>query len=369
VGYELGPNVLLPDGDLFIIGANGNTAIYTPSTNTWVAGPVIPNGMGADDAPAAVLPNGNVLFAADLPLFNGPTQLFDYDPVANTIARVTTPDDSNLAANPAYGLRMVMLPTGQVHFSDASNQLWLYTPDGAPQPNWLPTIQNIKNMGDGTYLLRGKQINGMDAGAAYGDDAEMDSNYPIVALSSGGNVYYARTFNWSITGVATGQQMETTKFTLPPGLPEGTYNLTVSGAGYVSNPVSFTVGEGGDSLPNATTTTTSPSLDASRLIQPSRSLGEGPRLIIVGLPTFNLAVLFGAGSAGTTATALQFPGSQGAATAAAQNLQLLDVSGPQIIVGVQPAVQDAVASAVASEKDAIDAVFANDLNELNGQLP
>ena len=39
----------------------------------------------ADDAPAAILPNGHFIFTADTPLFNGPTQLFDFDPVANTI--------------------------------------------------------------------------------------------------------------------------------------------------------------------------------------------------------------------------------------------------------------------------------------------
>jgi len=79
----------LPDGRVFQIGANGNTALYTPSTNTWAAGPTIPNGKGADDAPGAVLPNGHVLFAADTPLFNAPTEIFDFDPVANTITDVT----------------------------------------------------------------------------------------------------------------------------------------------------------------------------------------------------------------------------------------------------------------------------------------
>jgi hypothetical protein len=30
-----------------------------------------------------------VLFAADTPLFNAPTEIFDFDPVANTITDVT----------------------------------------------------------------------------------------------------------------------------------------------------------------------------------------------------------------------------------------------------------------------------------------
>ena len=53
VGYELGPGFLLPDGRVFYLGANGNTAYYTESTNSWTAGPVIPSGLGADDAPGA----------------------------------------------------------------------------------------------------------------------------------------------------------------------------------------------------------------------------------------------------------------------------------------------------------------------------
>jgi hypothetical protein len=65
LGSELGPAFLLPDGRVLQIGANSNTAIYTPATNSWVAGPTIPNAKGADDAPGAELPNGHVIFAAD----------------------------------------------------------------------------------------------------------------------------------------------------------------------------------------------------------------------------------------------------------------------------------------------------------------
>lgn len=77
LGYELGPELRLQDGRVIVIGANQHTALYTPSTNTWEAGPDIigklsnPFGsiddahFGADDAPAALMPNGHVLIAAD----------------------------------------------------------------------------------------------------------------------------------------------------------------------------------------------------------------------------------------------------------------------------------------------------------------
>jgi hypothetical protein len=89
--------------------------------------------------------------------------------------------------------------------------------------------------------LTGTQLTGISEGAAYGDDAEMSTNYPIVQLVSGsGQVYYARTYNWSSTGVATGSTVESTSFTLPSGLPNGTYSLYAIANGIASTPVSFT---------------------------------------------------------------------------------------------------------------------------------
>jgi hypothetical protein len=77
VGFELGPIMRVLDGRTVVIGANQHTAFYTPSSNTWAPGPdmradlVGPGGtipkakFGADDAPAASLPNGHVFLIAD----------------------------------------------------------------------------------------------------------------------------------------------------------------------------------------------------------------------------------------------------------------------------------------------------------------
>src|SRR5262249_1423122 len=59
-----------------------------------------------------------------------------------------------------------------------------------------------------------------------------------------GSVYYARTSNWSTTGVQTGNTVETVSFTLPAGIPNGSYSLFVSGAGLSSAAVPFSVGAG-----------------------------------------------------------------------------------------------------------------------------
>jgi len=72
LGGELGPLLRLSDDRIFVIGGNGHTALYTPSTNTWAAGPDMIGTLGgqpfrfaADDAPAAVLPNGHVILVGD----------------------------------------------------------------------------------------------------------------------------------------------------------------------------------------------------------------------------------------------------------------------------------------------------------------
>jgi hypothetical protein len=279
LGYELGPAFLLPDGRVFQIGANSNTALYTPSTNTWAQGPTIPGGAGADDAPGAVLPNGHVIFAADTPLFHGPTQLFDFDPVANTITAMTSLPAglTSELSGAAYTDRMLVLPSGQVLFGNGnSSQLWLYTPAGAPSDSWRPTVSSVTANGTGgTYTLTGTQLNGLSEGAAYGDDAEMSSNYPVVQLTdSSGNVSFARTFGWT-PGVATGSSLTSTQFTLPSGLAPGVYSLEAIANGIASAPFSFNTFPGlgviGSTPANGSLVTAAPTsfvIDFNEPIQP-----------------------------------------------------------------------------------------------------
>jgi hypothetical protein len=250
VGYELGPAFLLPDGRVFQLGATGQTAYYDPSSNSWTAGPDIPNDMTAADVPGAIMPNGKILFAADpMPFFSPPTTIYEFDPTTNTYTDVT-PSDYDLSRRPNDD-RMVVLPTGQVLLSNSTDQLIVYTPDGGPDPSWQPQIRRIHDNHDGTYHLQGYRLNGLSEGANFGDDAEMSTNYPIIRLDDGnGNIFYARTYNWSSTGVATGNTLVSTDFTLPAGIPPVEYALSVIASGIASDPVSFTVpGFGGPAAP------------------------------------------------------------------------------------------------------------------------
>jgi hypothetical protein len=318
LGSELGPLLRLQDGRILVIGANQHTALYTPGTNTWVAGPDTmgtlngnPSPFGADDAPAAILPNGHVIFAADagasqftssgdittgsniiinipstailqigwavtgsgIPsgatitsvdsisqihisanatattvgvaikfggTFSRPTQLFDFNPATNASSPLSPAiPDVNLNTASVFPMRMLVLPTGQMLFSDSTNQIWAFTPDGGPSPVLRPVVNNITYNGGGTFTLTGKQLNGQSAGAAYGDDDQMDTNYPIVRMvDSSGNVFYARTTNWSTYGVGTGTAPQTVNFTLNPNLvTPGNYSVVVCGAGISSFPV------------------------------------------------------------------------------------------------------------------------------------
>jgi hypothetical protein len=253
VGYELGPGILLPDGRVLQLGANGNTALYDYTTNTWTAGPQILNNqgqlMGADDAPAAILPDGQVIFAADAGptrgIFSPPTDLFDFDPTSNTITQLTLPTNlqNNLNGSPSYTGRMLVLPSGQLLYTTGS-QVWAFMPNDSADPSWQPTITDITDNGDGTFTLTGTQLNGISEGAAYGDDAEMAENYPIVQFQGfNGNVFYARTSNWSSTGVsAVGDTtLETVTFTLPSGLAPGDYLVSSIANGISSYPLILSI--------------------------------------------------------------------------------------------------------------------------------
>jgi hypothetical protein len=238
---DTGPGVLLDDGRAFFLGASGHTAIYTPAAHvdqsgTWAAGPDIPDGLGSYDGSAVVLSNGKVLCAVGPKTGNGPTTFVEYDPVANQFTVV--PCQPNDASQP-FTSRFLALPDGNALFADGTNQLYIYKPGGRPRASWRPTITKIRRNLDGSFHLTGTQLNGLNEGAYYGDDAQMSSNYPIVRLSNASHhVYYARTTNWTI-GVATGRRSVSTDFTLPRRLPAGNYQLSVVANGIASRPVSF----------------------------------------------------------------------------------------------------------------------------------
>jgi len=238
---ELGPGFLLPDGRAFFLGGTTNTAFYTPSgtTNrgTWAAGPIIPNGLGAPDAPAAMMANGKILCAlGPAGTFSSPTSFYEYDYVSNLFTAIIGPDDGSY---PPFITRMLDLPDGTVLFSGDSSQIYVYQPDGPLLSAGRPTITGLVTNNDGSYRLTGSSLDGISEGAAYGDDAQMDTDYPIVRLTNSSGVFYARTYNWPGAGVMASNTTMTTAFTVPENVPGGVFSLFVTANGVSSSPVPF----------------------------------------------------------------------------------------------------------------------------------
>jgi hypothetical protein len=249
-GGELGPGFVLPNGNVFYIGATPYTAIYTPgaaiiSAGTWTAGPSMvfgTNALGAVDAPAAMMVNGKILCAlGGTNGFDNPVYFYEYDYVSNAFTQVNGPNGLT-EDNTPFATDMLDLPDGSVLFVDGqgTTSLYIYHPDGSPLAAGQPVINSITENTNGSYHLVGVGLNGITGGAAYGDDWQMDTSYPLVRLTNNvsKNVYYARTYQWTSTTIQNPNPVST-EFTLPQNLPAGTYSLVVTANGNASAPQTF----------------------------------------------------------------------------------------------------------------------------------
>ncbi len=231
---ETGAAVRRPDGTIFATGAVpdgqgiAHTAIFTPPANgkkgSWVAGPDFPNGDQSYDSPVSILPDGNVLVEG-----------------ANT-GEFYEFDGTNLNATSLVGGGELMpLPTGEVLVGGYA----VYKPTGTYQQSWAPTISNAPSTvtRGQTYQITGTQFNGLNQGAAYGDEFDTHTNYPLVRITnvSTGDVFYCRTHDHSTMGVATGSTPVSTNFDVPSGMETGASQLVVVANGIPSAAVNVTV--------------------------------------------------------------------------------------------------------------------------------
>jgi len=228
--YEVGPAMLRPDGTVFATGANGagagHTSVYNVQTQTWTPGPDFPGNLDIADGPAALLTDGNVLVAASPLIFQNGVEFFEWDghslnPVPAT---PNSPNDSSW-----YG-RMLVLPTGQVLYTDGSNDVEIYTAAGSPYPGLAPSaILTSAVISRGTtFRLSGFKFNGASQANSYGDDAQSATNYPIVRItnSSTGHVFYCRTHDHSTMSVGY-QGPAYTYVDVPANMETGASSLEV----------------------------------------------------------------------------------------------------------------------------------------------
>jgi hypothetical protein len=255
--FELGPGVLRPDGTVFYTGANtckdsaspsgfasGHTAIYNSFTGKWKAGPDFPGGVNIADGPAALEPNGKVLMFASRGFGLPPGAFFEWDghDLTSIPGTPNTPVDGSFVGN------MLVLPTGQILFTDFSNDIEIYTPmrshhhdgdedddrRGAPIIIFTPIFLEVGK----SYKAFGFGFNGLSQGAAYGDDVQGATNYPLVRITNliTGHVFYSRTHDHSSMAVAS-HDLVFTHFDVPAVQEPGISKLEVVANGIASNPV------------------------------------------------------------------------------------------------------------------------------------
>ncbi|HEV2397850.1 MAG TPA: kelch repeat-containing protein [Candidatus Sulfotelmatobacter sp.] len=239
---ELGPAPLLPNGTVFGSGATTNNAIYTVSTGTWAVAPSFGNSLDIADGPAAVLPNGNALFDTSPGIFNTGSKFFEWD--GTTLNATSAPPNAGIDSSYVGG--MVVLPTGQVLFTDFSSDVEIYTPAStAPCAGCAPTIKHVATTlthGSKSNRIAGTLFDGMDQGGYYGDDNQADSNFPLVRITDSKNhVVYCRSHNWTPGLVATGSKIMTTLFDIPASIATGPASLVVVANGIPSAPVQVTI--------------------------------------------------------------------------------------------------------------------------------
>lgn len=253
---EVGPQLLGYDGKVFCAGGNGNNVIYTPPTTLTGTGsftnapsfPLDSNTSNPElsydmaDAPGCVLPNGNMLFFTSPGYANSGGQFFLWN--GSTLTEVAgtpnTPGDSSYYGN------MLLLPNGQMLFTDLSNDVELYTPVGSPQASWKPMITSCPSAvaASQSFTLSGTQLNGLVEGSGYGDDFQNNSNYPIVRITNNasGHVFYCRTTNPSTMGVATGNTVVSATVIVPSTIENGASTIQVVANGIASTAQPIDVG-------------------------------------------------------------------------------------------------------------------------------
>jgi Abnormal spindle-like microcephaly-assoc'd, ASPM-SPD-2-Hydin len=306
---ELGAAILMYNNKVMQFGGNVvATAIYDVASNTWSEGPTPANGLDQADGPAALEPNGKVLAMLSPGLFLSGCQFVEYNPTSNKLANTTNP--TNCPADASFDGHLMILPTGQIMFTDFSGLVEIYTPAAGIVSGVAPTINSLTgSIGSPSTnnALSGTQLNGLTENNGYGDDYQGATNYPLVRLvqvAAPNNVYYATTHDETTHSIAPGTP-NSTMFDVPAGLPAGNYNLFLVANGIASNPIVVDVAAGtGFSLsasPSSLGITQGSSGTSKITVVPQNGFSGSVTLSASGLPS-GVTAAFSPNPATTTST-------------------------------------------------------------------
>lgn len=234
---EIGPLLQRPDGTVVAFGATVHNSIYNSVTGTWAATADFPAGNDMADAPAAILPDSNILCYTSPGVFQGSGTFYLFDGISFTQAPATASSGSHQS----WQARLLLLPTGEIlyviadgHTIDAE----IFSSPGAANPAWAPILKQVPDtITRGTTIkISGKQFNGLTVGTDYGDDGTMASNYPIVRITNKAtrHVFYARTHDHSTMGIATGSERVSTMVDIPADIETGSSLMQVVANGIPS---------------------------------------------------------------------------------------------------------------------------------------
>ncbi|HTT83617.1 MAG TPA: hypothetical protein VMF67_09045 [Rhizomicrobium sp.] len=143
------------------------------------------------DAPAATLPDGNVLVQASPGTYEEPSHFWEFSISKTGTVTATQVNDPKEAPNdPSYFGNLLLLPTGQVLWDDSQDptpEVSVYTPQGKAKKKWEPVVSSVSTtltVGSTGNAISGTNFNGWDLGGTYGDDSQEATNWPIVKITT-----------------------------------------------------------------------------------------------------------------------------------------------------------------------------------------
>jgi hypothetical protein len=140
---------------------------------------------------------------------------------------------------------MLLLPTGQILLTDFSVDIELYNPNISSkdlkfQRRIAPVVLStpvLLTRGK-SYQIDGTGFNGVTQGAAYGDDVQAATNFPLVRIRNlrTSHVFYSRTHDHSSMAVAS-DAIVSTHFNVSRVQESGPSVLEVVANGIASKPI------------------------------------------------------------------------------------------------------------------------------------